>query len=133
MRYGFVVLFVIVGMWVVAASVRPFPETYAVPPAPVPEAMSACGTLTYERNDMGEEIPYLVFRFQDGSLGVKSLTFAPVSVCVATSGSYPCVIIADAVPSYFGSGPVSVAGILDVEHIIVSRMQFASSGQCGLR
>ena len=133
MRYVFVVIFVVIGVDIVLASVQPFGEPYAAPAASEEsEMVSACGTLTYERNNMGQEVPYLVFRLADGSLDVKSLTFVPASACTAASGQYPCTLIAGAIRPYFNGGPVSVVGTTDAEHITVSRMRLASAGQCAL-
>ena len=131
MRYAFTALFVLIGLWIVVAALPASPESSVpAPRAAQPASPYLCGTLSYETNNAGQSIPYLVYRKTDGSLGVNALSFTAGSACVAGSGAYPCPLIRNAFPYYFGSGPVSVEGTPDAEHLTVTELSLATTGPC---
>jgi len=139
MRYAFTALFVLVGMGLVVAGIHRSAAPRAAVPAQAQllEGASAggvfSGTLTYQTDNVGRSVPYLMFRSMDGSVTVKALTFTAASACVPSAGgSYPCVLVADAIPHYFGSGPVLVDGTVDAEHITVSDMRSLAGDTAGV-
>ena len=96
----------------------------AAAPATAPAAAAPTvltGTIDYYPNNTGADIPYLVYRAH-GGVATKALVFLSGSRCEAESGSYPCALIADALPAYFGAGPVTVEGEVEAAGFIVSSL-----------
>jgi hypothetical protein len=86
------------------------------------QPVSLAGTLMYYPNNVGKEIPYLVYQGASGT-AMKSLTFSAGSTCEASNGVYPCATIASALGAYFGAGAVTVKGTVEDENLAVSSME----------
>ncbi len=96
--------------------------------ANVPTAFETIGTLTYYPNNIGEQIPYLVYRSESGALYTKQLAFWEGSTCYTTMDppQYPCTLIAEALKAYYGTMFVRVSGTLDASSLIVDTVTPAS-------
>lgn len=86
---------------------------------------SVSGTLTYERNNVGNEEPYLVYKTPRGEVATFALLFTGASECDTLRGAYPCALIAGALPYYFGGNPVVARGTPVAEHLVVGRLSLA--------
>jgi hypothetical protein len=89
-------------------------------PAPLATTTTIVGTLTYERNNVGAEVPYIVY--QDGGAKTKALVFGSAARCATSQGTYPCALIAAALSAYY-PGAISAEGHIDAENLIVSEMR----------
>jgi len=78
------------------------------------------GTIDYYPNNLGVEVPYLVY--QDHGASTKVLSFTNASTCSTTYGTYPCVLIQDALSAYYGGMPVTALGTFDAENLVVVRL-----------
>jgi hypothetical protein len=81
------------------------------------------GTLTYYPNNVGTQLPYIVYKTATGMVATKVLTFDSSSTCKTANGDYPCTLIKEALPSYYDGGAVRVIGTVNDEGIEVSLLE----------
>jgi hypothetical protein len=79
-------------------------------------------TLTYYPDNLGRQIPWIVYKTTNGSTATKSLAFDSASSCVTSSGTFPCALIADAFAHYYSSGSIRVIGTFNNESLVVDRV-----------
>lgn len=89
-------------------------------------AFQVAGTLDFTENSTGQAVSYIVYKMPSGQVATKALVFGNGSQCETNSTTYPCALIADALPTYFGTRPVQVVGTVDAEHINVSELAIAN-------
>jgi hypothetical protein len=107
-------------------------ESVALPAAALPAVLPSAspaeslviltGTLIYA-DQQGKTVPYIQYEGPHGT-ATKALAFRGESVCV-TSVEGPCPGSLQDLIADYGSGPVSVTGIVDDESLIVERVEAA--------
>ena len=83
---------------------------------------SISGTLTYYPNNLGTEVPYIVYKTPSGATATKALGFTSDSTCETAGGSYPCPLIANALSSYYGATVVRAEGVIDAANIEITTL-----------
>jgi hypothetical protein len=86
------------------------------------ERVELAGTLSYQVNNVGVAMPYIVYKTGTTTTQTKAIVFQGRSRCVTTRGIYPCALIGSALPVYYDFGPVVAGGTIELEHIVVDRM-----------
>jgi len=102
----------------------PTPGPAAVPAPVETKVVTITGTLTYDEQQ-GRTVPYLFYTNANGNTASKVLAFRDESICV-TSIQAPCPGDLHALIDEYGSGRVTVTGILDDESLVVERISAAS-------
>lgn len=126
-----IIVLLIVGFYHALTTARvvapPEAPVVIVPPlSPIPDDFfEVAGTIEYTRNNVGDSVPYVVYKSSDGDIATKAIVFGNASECETRNGSYPCALIQDALPLYFGAGPVRITGTVVSEHVTVDRMTLA--------
>ena len=85
------------------------------------------GTITYGKDNIGLEVPYLVFTDPEGYVQTKALIFTSESDCDTARGTYPCTLIKDALSYYVGAGPVTTTGVVSAGSLVVSHLALNQS------
>lgn len=73
-----------------------------------PDAIT--GTLTYGRDNVGNQVPYIVYSSSTGAAATKALVFDANSTCVTAGATFPCSLIKNALSSYYGANNVQITG-----------------------
>lgn len=105
----------------VAAAVGP--ERHRLTHATI-EHITLTGTLTYTRNNVGTQIPYLVYQ-SNGSVATRVLIFNSTSDCVTTRGDYLCSLIANTLATYY-PGLVTVSGRIADENLFANNLTYVT-------
>lgn len=84
------------------------------------DVFNETGTITYYPNNVGTEIPYLVYESQGGGVATKALVFSDNALCRSTTRTVPCPLIQRELIAYFGQRFIHVEGVMVNEHVIVT-------------
>lgn len=127
-----ITIFIVVVFSIINYGVRSYREARVIEMAAAPvlpppartaaNEFAATGTFAYYPNNVGRQVPYLVYQSAGGGVATKALVFADNSTCVTPRGRYPCPLIAGQLSAYYGQRFVAVSGLLAAEHVLVRRV-----------
>lgn len=94
--------------------------------SPSPDANAFTGTLTYGRDNAGNQVPYFVYASPTGTAATKALVFNSDSTCMTSDATFPCLLIKNALSTYYASNRVRATGNLKQENLVVDKLSIVT-------